>query len=589
MYISEIKLKNFKCYSDKKICFSKKINLISDEFQTGKTTIFEAFKYVLDIKGIPFSPIGEKVETCVSCIISNGQMNYSIQKTSKPKFKNGVFEKFETKYLYDDMNIKTAKEYHGILETLFEIKYDYLEMLSDITFFNEKLDKNKRKDIFNNLFDLDKEVSCIKNNFKIFDEYFKKGYSEKEIKEIILSKKRKLEESVSNCKTLLENENKKYSSYDKKYFDDLKKEREDILKTISKNNEEDEKNNKKFYSDLKDIENKISSCKEKNIELNNKYDRLIKIENNLKNSLFKTNLEITNISNKKVEISSLIKDLKNEINENKINDVICNYCGSKISDEKKEKFISVKKEKLDNMIKSKQSYTEYIEKIQNQKEDLKKKINTNSKSKKEFYEKIEICKKELDSFENKKNNLYPVKDFDKLQLDSFIEESLIDINKKISEEDFFLKTKENIDKIKKDLSLETKKLIEISEESEKLFEYNLEKSKIQDYIVSKNFPKSISFSFSTEQSSKAIKSAKLGCECFYNGIKYTEGCSNGQKIHANIIVNESLQNKLKCNIPIFVDNFQDYNDIVNSSRQVILIETVCKNKNKIDKIIGVSK
>ena len=474
MIIKSISMQNFKCFTDKTVEFNERTNLIQGDYGTGKTTIYDAFKYVLDFK-VDYKPKNTNEELKTSVTLVTDEHIFTKLNSSSPS------------YEVDGLSIKTAKEYHEKIANCFGINYAILPLLLNIRYFNEELDKHERYAILDSIFNISNTLDKIKAKFVNIKPYFDKGFDENNIKDLINQQNADITKKLESNKTLLDDRIKKLNNMAKNDYSAIKKEREDLMAESKAINSQ--------LQQLETLKKEFESYKQKSIEL----------------------IKQTNASK------------------------ICPYCKQPLPTE----YVNTVKQKA---IKELGAVEEHIVNL----------INN------------------IDNLEAKRPNLES-----RLQL----------VLKRIQETDyvlveeinrsFLVKDIDNLQKEIRNLSVDNKANIVAVDE---LFKYKVEKAKTMDEIINKNFGDGITFTFTQELSSKSQRGVKLVCDCCLNGINYSN-LSTGQKIYANITINNILQKHYNTCLPIWVDDYQCYGEDFNTDKQTILIKTN-NNYTNFDNIVN---
>lgn len=145
MKINKIILKNFKSYYGENILdFNNGLNIISGKIGTGKTSLFEAFQWIL-IDNLPYSQkkidpkfilngkakkeglsSQKELESSVTIVVQDHDLIFSIKKANYYKVGNGEYYRFDSKMTisYDDTTTGSTEIIDNLREI--EVKLDYL-------------------------------------------------------------------------------------------------------------------------------------------------------------------------------------------------------------------------------------------------------------------------------------------------------------------------------------------------------------------------------------------------------------------------------------------------------------------------------
>lgn len=227
MEIKQLKLENFKGIKDLEINFSEE-TIISGKNATGKTTIFDAYSWLLWDKdslnrkefGIkPFTKDGNtksNIESTVIGIIEVDGVDVNLRKTYKEiwtKKRGDIKETFSghtTDYYINDVPIKKSEYNERVASIVDEKEFN---LLSNPLYFNEILDKKERRSILTSLIkDVDKEDVIKENeNLKKLD---LDKYTLDEIKAMAKASRKKINDELKTLPARIDELEKSKNTYD---------------------------------------------------------------------------------------------------------------------------------------------------------------------------------------------------------------------------------------------------------------------------------------------------------------------------------------------------------------------------------------
>ena len=590
MKIKKIIIKNFKNMVEYTHNFDEKKEIIKAEFGGGKSTIFEAYKWVLGYDIPNFEPTIDRLfvknlKTEVELIFVRENLEFSLYRSSIRKNGNVV-----NNFAYCGNPCKTLKAYKEKIEDLFNISHSELEILIDIKKFTNtdgaKWTWKEQREYLFKLLNIDLLLTNLLDNKKYYwikEQFLKdRKLTELDILKKLAMDKRAIEKNIDANNAIYENNLTKIAQYKGIDFENLKKERETLEKELYNLENSSNKENKnaivsqklaeidKLYTQLTNEELKISSQKSdkerKKVEFDRKLRELSVINSNL----------ITEIK----ELDEKIQQLEEEKKQwaNKTYDTSKNYCElchAPLSVDK------VNKNKTDFLNLQQSTLTELGMQISLLFND-KLRLNEKRKANKELYggvksELEQLIAEEID--ETKVTTLKDeicklkeeIKNLKMADINTEVENKINEIKQKISE----LNSQLHFESLIATLTAENQTLEErnrnlgVSEQKRLALEdlvndFINEKMNIVSEVIKEKF-KDISFQFfkynRTDGEQKNI------CAVLYNGSDYSQ-CSFGQKIALNFYLNESLQNIYGCDFPIWVDDIGSAK-IFESSHQFI--------------------
>lgn len=595
--IKTLNLENFKGIKDLTIDFKDTTNIYGDN-AVGKTTIFDAYSWLLwdkdslnrkDFAIKPYDKNGEEVHNLESIVEGDfvfGDTDLNLKKiykevwTKKRGSTQAEFTGHTTDYYINAVPVK-KKEYTERIASV--ISEDNFNLLSNPLYFNQILDKNKRREVILGLIEEVKPEDIIAKN-KDLEDLDLETYTVDELKKIAKDSAKKINKDIESIPARIDELDKsKIHDID---FDALEFRKKSTLPAIK---EIDEKlaDASKMAEGMTEITEKITALQKEKSELTENYQNKC-LEVKLKNKKILQEKEhdklVIEEAKKNIEkLKDLVEKAREEWQEvhkeQYQGDFKCPTCGQDLLPDQIEKTMA-------NFNKKK---SEKLTSIEEKAKDLKIKIEECEKIAiyvvKEYKEedlpiepiRLQEIDKELDeakaklkdfSLDNKKN-LLEKKD----SLNADLEE----INKKLSLQG----QNEKIDERIKELEGQEKELAKAYEEQQRIIYLCEEYTKTYVDLVSDKINDSfdlVKFKLFENQINGGITET---CEATFKGVPYSD-LNNAAKINAGLDVINSLSDKLDLKVPIFIDNAESVNELIKTDTQLVRL-VVSKDKElKID-------
>lgn len=595
--IKTLQLENFKGIKDLTIDFKDTTNIYGDN-AVGKTTIFDAYSWLLwdkdslnrkDFAIKPYDKDGEEVHNLESIVEGDftfGDTDLNLKKiykevwTKKRGSTQAEFTGHTTDYYINAVPVK-KKEYTERIASV--ISEDNFNLLSNPLYFNQILDKNKRREVILGLIEEVKPEDIIAKN-KDLEDLDLETYTVDELKKIAKDSAKKINKDIESIPARIDELDKsKIHDID---FDALEFRKKSTLPAIK---EIDEKlaDASKMAEGMTEITEKITALQKEKSELTENYQNKC-LEVKLKNKKILQEKEhdklVIEEAKKNIEkLKDLVEKAREEWQEvhkeQYQGDFKCPTCGQDLLPDQIEKTMA-------NFNKKK---SEKLTSIEEKAKDLKIKIEECEKIAiyvvKEYKEedlpiepiRLQEIDKELDeakaklkdfSLDNKKN-LLEKKD----SLNADLEE----INKKLSLQG----QNEKIDERIKELEGQEKELAKAYEEQQRIIYLCEEYTKTYVDLVSDKINDSfdlVKFKLFENQINGGITET---CEATFKGVPYSD-LNNAAKINAGLDVINSLSDKLDLKVPIFIDNAESVNELIKTDTQLVRL-VVSKDKElKID-------
>lgn len=626
--IFNLKLKNFKGIKDLQIDFNGKDTNIFGANATGKTTVFDAFKWLffdkdsndrkdfniktLDSNNNPIHFLEHEVE---ATLIIDGQ-DITFKKMFQEKWvkrrgqENQEFAGHETSYWIDEVPVK-KKDYEEKINSL--IPESLFKLITDPSFFNNVMSWKERRELLisisgsnitdEDILNSDEKFTTLKENLqgRKIDDY-KKVLTSK-VKELN-SEKEKIPVRIDELtNTLITDHNVDY--------DKLEEEKQTLNQELQKIDLEmtdiqaRAKENMKKADQLAVAKNELNSLKFK-LEVENN-DKNSKEEIMLSNE--KTVLENTlRNSNKQHEdlTSSIEKDQKrreelykqwDELGNTKLefdpNSFICPTCKREYETDKVEEMKQQFEKNLLEHIESRkkeinqegqsinkriEENTETITNLKVQIEETKNKLaEVNTKIEKLQKDKEEIGTfditalpqyqeklKQLDELQKVVNNLVKEDTTEIQNRKTNIMEQINSIDKQLNEKVVQERTKTRIEELEKEEENISQKIQELEAQEFQIEEFIKTKVELLENAINSNFEIVKFRLFDTQINGGLVEC----CDTLVNGVPYSD-VNNAHKIIAGLDIIKTLSKFYDTTAPIFIDNRESINDLCKINAQVI--------------------
>lgn len=642
IFLKRLTLNNFKGIKEKEIEFTDKTNISGDNATGKSTVFdayswllwgkdsFNRKDY--EIK--PYDGNNEVIhnlESSVEGVFEAGDKPITFKRVYKEVWSkkrgsnNETFTGHTTDFYINDVP-KKKKEYEEKISEL--VTEDEFNLLSNPKYFNDILDKKERRKILLTLVD-DVSIDDVIATNKDLKDLDLESYTIDELQAMAKSSNKKINDKLKEIPARIDELEATKTTED---FIELEKEKEEVKKAIDKldkklagtNNVSEELQAK--YDKIADIKKSIASIKADFEDKNKKaydscrseiseLDRVITAANfeidNTKSRIEDTRKSIESREWSKKKTIEILNDLRTkwgEINKEKFDgNFTCPVCGKDFDPEKKEELIKNfnldKSRKLEALAEKgemyKQDQKEIEESIASYQEDVKKfedKIKKLSESKAEKEKSIENYKKKLEeikaielpqeskdevinlesqieAIEEEIASVGQVDNTEVIEQKATYSEKLEEINSKLSLKGLNAQLDAKIDQYMED----EKKLSRAFEENQRILYLCEEYIRAYTELVSEKVNNLFTFVkfklFDTQINGGIVETA----EATYNGVPYGS-LNTAAQINAGLDVINSLSKHYDKQIPIFVDNAESVNDLVNTESQLITL-TVSKFKN----------
>ena len=636
-----LKLKNFKGIKEFQIDFNCKNTNIYGANATGKTTIFDAFKWLffdkdsndrkdfniktLDVNNKPINFLEHEVE---AILVVDG-VNMTFKKILKEKWvkKRGQSEQefsgHETEYYIDEVPIK-KKDYEEKINSL--IPESLFKLITDPSYFNNQLKWTERRELLINISGAnitDDEILNSNEEFKILQDNLE-GRTIEDYKKVLQAKVKELNKQKETIpvrideltNTLITEHEIDYNKVEKEKVDYNKELQEIELKmtdvqaktkenmnmanqlTIAKRELEEfklqkEKEHLQRYSlDIANLESEksILETKLRSKDTEDK-DRLLRIEQDTK---------------RKEELYKKWDEVTNEKLEFDPNSFICPTCKREYDSDKQEEmkkqfednFAAHKKSEQDSINAEGKAINIRIEENTKARETLGQEIKDTLNKLEDINKKLEELKAERDKnqtfdvttlpeytekhkqvvdLEEKVNNLTS-EDISQFQnRKTEISEEINKLDKTLNERDTQIKTKERIAELESQEEQIATQIQELEGQQFAIEEFTKAKVELLENAINSKFELVKFRLFDTQINGGLVEC----CDTLVNGVPYAD-VNNAHKILAGLDIINTLIKFYNTSAPIFIDNRESINEIYNIDTQIISLIVTTDSKLRIE-------
>ncbi|NFF59822.1 DUF2813 domain-containing protein [Clostridium botulinum] len=629
--LKNLSIKNFKGIKDLTIKFSPVTNIFGEN-GSGKTSIFDAFNFLLFDKDSedrtkfeiqPLDSFNNKIhnlETEVEGILLLDDHEVTLRKIYKEKWvkPKGKAEQelrgYETLYYVDDIP-KKQKEYKEYISSIVDEKL--FKLVTNPLYF-ASLEWKKRREILLNICGDIEDLEVMNSNpeFKPIQEYLNKDKTIDDATKSIKGKTKRLKEDREQIPSRIDELTNSIEEYN---FDDLEESKKNIEQEIDfidsqiadkSKNSEVLVNKKEEYFNLKNEYNeKLAAAKEEQSK-NNKSVQIYKTISELENNITVTKSQINNQeynlktverdiarNNENLEILrteyNAIKKRKFEVDENNF---VCPTCNRKFEEasieekkkEMQENFNSKKANDTKNNIKAGTQLKEETDKLTEETKTIKENIDIFNKIINDKQNEIDLLKKELESekenseqklsFEGKEElidkinalaeeiNNFKQEDTSALKENKHhLQDELQAINKQLALKEVNAKTKKRIEELEEKEKALSVQIAQLEQQEILCHEFIKSKVRLLENKVNSMF-KYVKFRFVKEYNTGGIEE---DCEPIVSGVPFGTNLNTAAKINAGVDIINTLSNHYEIQAPIFIDNRESVNDLIDSNSQII--------------------
>lgn len=639
--IYNLKLKNFKGIKDLEIVFDGKDTNIYGRNATGKTTIFDAFKWLffdkdsndrkdfniktLDEKNNPIHYLEHEVEATL--IIDGQDMNFKKMLKEKWIKKRGQeqqeFSGHETNYWIDEVPIK-KKDYEEKINSI--IPESLFKLITNPLFFNNQMSWKERRELLiniskstitdDNILNSNEKFTTLKENLD--------GRSIEDYNKVLAAKIKELNNDREKIPIRIDELTKTLITEHNINYEDLENEKRMCNEELQKIDAEmtdiqtRAKENIKKADQLGIAKNELNNLKFRlEVEHNSKYSQesmnlqneKALIENQLRHKREEyesRGQKIEQDTKRKEELYTKWDEINKLTLEFDPDKFICPTCkreleAEQIEEKKKEmenNFNNHKRMEKDAINTEGKTINARLDENTTAREQLQKEIT-------ELDERLEKTNKKLDTIENQKveEKEFDVtsvpeykekqKEVDKLQemvdqvtkddtteiqnKKSSIIEQINIIDKQLNEREVQEKTKARIEELEKQEEEIAQKVQELESQQFQIEEFTRMKIELLESAINSNF-EIVNFRLFKTQINGGLEEC---CDTLVNGVPYSD-VNNAHKILAGLDIINTLIKFYNTSAPIFIDNRESINEIYPINTQIISLIVTTDSQLRIE-------
>lgn len=623
-----LKLKNFKGIKDLEINFDCKNTNIYGKNATGKTTIFDAFKWLffdkdsndrkdfniktLDSNNKPIHFLEHEVEAIL--VIDGVDMTFKKVLQEKWVTKRGQeqqeFAGHETNYWIDEVPVK-KKDYEEKINSL--IPESLFKLITDPSFFNNQMSWKERRELLINIsgetitdediLNSNEQFNVLKENLdcRTIDDY--KKVVQAKIKDLNKEKETipvRIDELTNTLKTEHNIDYDKLEEEKAKYNEEMQKIENEMTDVQAR-----AKENMKKADELTAAKNELNNLKFKlETEQSNKYaTEEINLTNDKSVLEAKIRANQKELEDRKQEIEQDNKTKEelykkwDEVDKHKLefdeNEFMCPTCKREYE---ADKIDTIKATFTDNFNKHKESEKTRInaegqainarlEENNRAVETLQKILNDANKELEEILKKLEELetkKANEATFDVTKNTEYQEKEKQVKQLEEIISklttedttelqnkkaeisEQINNIDKQLNERNTQEKTQARIEELESQEEEISLKIQELEAQQFQIEEFTKTKVELLENSINSKFEFVRFRLFDTQINGGLVEC----CDTLVNGVPYSD-VNNAHKILAGLDIINTLIKFYNTKAPIFIDNRESINEIYNIDTQII--------------------
>ncbi|GAA0182143.1 AAA family ATPase [Clostridium sediminicola] len=627
--LKELHLKNFKGMKKFSIYFGETTDVYGEN-ASGKTTIFDAFTWIFfdkdsrdrkdfsiktyDRNGVVLPGLNHEVEV----VLSVNEKELKLKKVYREKWtkKRGQATKtltgHITEYIVNDLPVQ-KKEYTETVNSL--VPENIFKLITNPLYFNNSLSWKKRREILLTVVGDLSLTEVINSNREL------KGFSDligdkslEDFQKTLAIRKKKLNEEIKSIPFRLDELNNSIQHIPQMNFVEIEK-RKNILSReveaidkkldgLTKDYLEIDKNVEALYSKkdrLREIKGEyLQRSREPKLHLQ---QQIFNMEQQILEINFGIKIKTQNLQRIKTEKSNLtlkVQDLREEwfnlekkTLEFEENDFVCPTCGrelpkNSIEDKKAEmqsNFKRDKKSKLNNINEEGKNLTKKLNNMNDEEERLEKVIEGLNREKQSLQEELILLKEEYENF--------TIAQFEETDEYKKLKEEINQLQQVqvICDEDEINKLKrerkeksDELDKLKNSLGLKTQyekaeiRMGELRDREKELGNFIAElerkeflcekfirtKVDLLEERINSKFSR-VKFKLFNTLVNGALEEC---CDTLIDGVPY-EDANNAAKFNGGMDIINTLTKHFKVSAPIFIDNRESINRIVESKSQIV--------------------
>ena len=591
--LKSLKLENFKGIKNLTIDFKDEVTTISGDNAAGKTTIFDAYSWLLwdkdslnrkDFAIKPYVKDGKEVHNLESIVegdfvFDNTELNlkkvYKEVWTKKRGSTQSEFTGHTTDYYINSVPVK-KKEYTERIASV--ISEDNFNLLSNPLYFNQILDKNKRREVILGLIEKVRPEDIIAKN-KDLKDLDLENYTVDELKKMAKDSAKKINKDIESIPARIDELNKSRVDTD---FKVLEFRKNTITPAIRKIDEElaDES---KTAEKISEYTEKIAELEEKKLEIISLYQAdCLEVKNRNQATEIQASKDQEAIKEAKEKLEKweeLLERRRDEwqeiYKEQYSGDFKCPTCHQNLPAKEIEavmkNFNKLKSEKLAE-IEEKAKILKVKFKECQEFVDITSKKTYRYEELPEEPEDITAISAEVENLRANLKGSASCNKRDLLDKKAKLQADMDYINKQLSLQG----QNEKIDERIKELEAQEKDLAKAYEEQQRIIYLCDEYTKIYVDMVSSKINQAfalVKFKLFERQINGGITET---CEVTLDGVPYSD-LNSAAKINAGLDVINTLSEKLNLQLPIFIDNAESVNKLIETDTQLVRL-AVSKDK-----------
>lgn len=621
--LNKISIRNFKGIKELDIDFNGKNTNIYGDNATGKTSIFDAFLWALfnknsagksDFSYKPFDKNGQEIHflnTEVQLELSINGITKILKKASTENWvkKRGnaqqVYEGNVSSYWIDEVPVKLSEYQRMITDIIPEQKF---KMITNPLFFNTQMSPDEQRTVISSIAEINnltnEELMKQNEEFTWLCEKLN-GHSVEDFIKIVKQTLKKLNDELEEIPSRIDEINRTMINVTDEELSAANSTisacqiQKDLINKSINDVKERAKQNSETIQLLSIKENELlelkkSIYKEKNADVEKaRVDLEIKInesENNIKILNNKKEMLERNISTRKTNIEQLRKnfDVENEKEFVDSNNYICPVCNREFENKDemqnvaKEKFMSLKRKTLEEINIQGKALTDLVQadekelveiseeitKIENELPSLKIQVETLKDKEINYSEddRYMILEQEIENLKEQVNAIVIEKTSDKEEKLQELENKIESSKTVIAKKDAQIKAEERIKELLENEKVLADKIQEQEKYREAVEEFSKYKINLLEEKINHNF-EIVKFKLFEQQINGGMKEV---CYATVDGVPFSD-LNSAMKINAGLDIIKTLSNFYDVQAPIFIDNKETVNKLINIETQLITL------------------
>lgn len=621
--LNKISIRNFKGIKELDINFNGKNTNIYGDNATGKTSIFDAFLWALfnknsagksDFSYKPFDKNGQEIHflnTEVQLELSINGITKILKKASSENWvkKRGnaqqVYEGNVSSYWIDEVPVRLSEYQRMITDIIPEQKF---KMITNPLFFNTQMSPDEQRTVISSIAEINnltnEELMKQNEEFTWLCEKLN-GHSVEDFIKIVKQTLKKLNDELEEIPSRIDEINRTMISVTDEDLSAANSTisacqiQKDLINKSINEVKERAKQNSETIQLLSIKENELQELKkliykEKNADVEKaRVDIEIKInesENNIKILNNKKEMLERNISTRKTNIEQLRKnfDVENEKEFVDSNNYICPVCNREFENKDemqnvaKEKFMSLKRKTLEEINIQGKALTDLVQadekelvkiseeitKIENELPSLKIQAETLKDKEINYSEddRYMILEQEIENLKEKVNAIVIEKTSDKEEKLQELENKIESSKTVIAKKDAQIKAEERIKELLENEKVLADKIQEQEKYREAVEEFSKYKINLLEEKINQNF-EIVKFKLFEQQINGGMKEV---CYATVDGVPFSD-LNSAMKINAGLDIIKTLTNFYDVQAPIFIDNKETVNKLIDIETQLITL------------------